>query len=600
MSAQVIVLLVIVVIAILLFLSERLRPDLIALLVMLSLGLTGILTTRDMFSGLSNPSTILVMTVLIMTGGLFRTGVSAAIGRWLVRAAGNREGRLLTLVVSATAGLSLFMNNIAAAAVIMPAIIDATHRTKIRPSKLLLPMAMSTQLMGMATLFTTANIVTSGVLVSLGLPGFGVFDFLTVGGTAGLASLAFLILFSRRLLPERTPVETAPASAEARQPLSEIYRLDERLQAVQLKPSSVLVWKSVAETGLRQHLGASVLGIQRHGKTMVAPAPSEQLQPADVLLLEARPLPSPQLETFGLTVVPAEDWVDLLAANDFALTEILVAPRSRFVGRSLKDIQFRSRYNVAVVGLLQGDQVYRAAAADVRLRGGEAVLVLGAKDRLSALRTEPDWIVLRIDEDQAAHTGKMWLAVAIMLAALVVSAVSPWPVAFVFLIGALGMILSGCLTADEAYQAVDWRSVFLVGGMLPLGVALTQTGAARLLGNGIISLTGPYGPLATVGGLFLLSMVLNQFIPGGSAVPAVLVPIAIAAAQGLGADPRAFALAVAVSTGTSHLTPFAHPVNVLVMGPGGYTSRDYLVLGLPLVVITFVITLLTLHWFWGV
>jgi di/tricarboxylate transporter len=166
--------------------------------------------------------------------------------------------------------------------------------------------------------------------------------------------------------------------------------------------------------------------------------------------------------------------------------------------------------------------------------------------------------------------------------------------------GALAMVLSGCLTIDEAYQSIEWRSVFLVGGMLPVGVALAKTGAAQLLGNAIIAGTGHLGPITTIAGLFLVTMALNQFIPGGSAVPAVLAPIAIAAAQGLGSDPRAFALVIAVATGTSLLTPFAHPVNVFVMGPGGYTARDYLRLGWPLVVITFVVVLVTVPIFWHV
>jgi di/tricarboxylate transporter len=194
----------------------------------------------------------------------------------------------------------------------------------------------------------------------------------------------------------------------------------------------------------------------------------------------------------------------------------------------------------------------------------------------------------------------MAVAFGILLAALIAAAFNVWPVANLFFLGALGMVLTGCLTMDEAYQSIEWRSVFLVAGMLPVGLALAKTGAAQLLGSSFIAATGRWGPLATAGGLFLVSMLLNQFIPGGSAVPAVLTPIAIAAAQGLGADARAFALVVAVATGTSLLTPFAHPVNVLVMGPGGYSARDYVRLGLPLVAITFVVVLIALHLFWHV
>ena len=599
MSPQVVLLLAIVVVAIVLFLSEKLRPDLIAMLVMLSLGLTGLLNSRETFSGLSNPSVILIMAVFIMTGGLFRTGVSAVIGKWLVKAAGDSESRLVALVVIAAAGLSLFMNNIASAAVIMPAVMDATRRTKISPSKILLPMAMATQLSGMATLFTTSNIVASGVLVSLGLKGFGVFDFLTVGGPTALAGLAYLIVFSRRLLPNRAPTVRQQHEQEHEQ-LAQLYRLDERLVAAQVRPTSPLVWRSLAQSGLRERLGASVVGIQRQHKIQFSPPASERLRPSDILLLEARPVPPAAMAELGLVLAPVEDWGESLSSDLSEWVEVLVGPRNRYLGRTLKEIQFQTKYGMAVLALLQGERVYRATAADVPLRGGEALLLHGSKERLDILRSEPDWIVLSVDDDETLRPRKMWLALGIMLATLVGAVIGPLPVAEVFFIGALAMVLTGCLTMGEAYQAIEWRSVFLVGGMLPVGVALAKTGAAELLGGAIIAATGGLGPLATVGGLFLVTMALNQFIPGGSAVPAVLVPIAIAAAQGLGADPRAFALVVAVATGTSLLTPFAHPVNVLVMGPGSYSSRDYLRLGWPLIVIAFVLVLVTVHIFWHV
>ena len=599
MPPQVVLLLAIVTVAIVLFLSEKLRPDLIAMLVMLSLGLTGILTSRETFSGLSNPAVILIMAVFIITGGLFRTGVSVVIGHWLVRAAGDSESRLVALVVLAAGGLSLFMNNIASAAVIMPAVMDATRRTKLSPSKILLPMAMATQLAGMATLFTTSNIVASGVLVSLGLKGFGLFDFLSVGGPAAIAGLAYLIFWSRRALPARAPTELEQQAAEHAH-LAEAYRLEERLMAAQLQPTSPLVARTLAQSGLRQRLGASVVGIQRKNKTLFSPPADEQLRPDDTLLLEARPLAPEALSELGLVRAPVEDWSERLTASAYELVEVLVAPRSRYIGRTLKDIRFQSLYGMAVVALLQGERVYRATAADVRLRGGEALLLHGNPAQLKLLHNEPDWIVLSIETGDTLRPRKMGVALGILLATLFGAALSPWPVALVFLLGALAMVLLGCLSMSEAYDAIEWRSVFLVGGMLPVGVALAKTGAAQLLGNTMISATGGLGPLATVAGLFLVTMALNQFIPGGSAVPAVLTPIAVAAAQGLGADPRAFALVVAVATGTSLLTPFAHPVNVLVMGPGNYSARDYLRLGWPLVAITFVVTLVTVHLFWGV
>lgn len=219
MTPAIIALLSILVIAGTIFVSEKLRPDLTALLVLLALGITGLVTPQQAFSGLSSSSVILLLAVFVMTGALFRTGVSSVIGHGLVRAAGKSEVRLIALVSIAAAGLSLLMNNIASAAVLMPAVMDATRRTRVSPSKVLLPMAFATQLGGMATLFTTSNLVTSGVLQNAGLPGFGLFDFLTVGGLAALAGLVYLIALGRRSLPNRRPIEEWSSREKARRPL---------------------------------------------------------------------------------------------------------------------------------------------------------------------------------------------------------------------------------------------------------------------------------------------------------------------------------------------------------------------------------------------
>ncbi|MCC7358655.1 MAG: SLC13 family permease [Anaerolineales bacterium] len=583
-----------------LFLSEKLRPDLVALLVMLSLGVSGLLTAREAFSGLSNPSVILIIAVFIVTGALFRTGVSAVIGHWLVRAAGRSAARLTALVVLAAGTLSLFMNNIASAAVIMPAVMDATQRTRLSPSKILLPMAFATQLGGMATLLTTANIVTSGVLVSLGLPGLGLFDFLSVGGPAALAGLAYLALAAGRMLPARLTAADLEAPDAAPTPLAERYQLHERLQAARVLPGSPLVGRPLAQTGLRAELGANVIGIQRREQLRLSPAPRERLQAGDLLLLETRDLAPAGLQALGLAPAPSEDWGSRLAAGDVGLVEVLVGPRSAYLGRTLREIQFRSKFNLSVVALLQGDRIYRAAAAEVPLRGGEALLVHGSRAGLDLLRLDPDWIVLSLSPRDERRPKKLWLALGLLVATLAASVVSSWPVGAVFLVGALAMVLTGCLTMDEAYAAVEWRSVFLVAGMLPVGLALAKTGAAELLGQNLVGLLGQQGPLAAAAGFFIVTATLNQFIPGGSAVPVVLTPIAVSAARGLGADPRAFAVVIAVATGASLLTPFAHPVNVLVMGPGGYTARDYMRFGLPAVALTFVVVLVCLHFFWGV
>jgi di/tricarboxylate transporter len=253
-----------------------------------------------------------------------------------------------------------------------------------------------------------------------------------------------------------------------------------------------------------------------------------------------------------------------------------------------------------VIALWRNGRSYRTAFSDFPLHGSEVLLVYGPRREFRRLQNEQDWLVLRVGGTQSLRMGKRLPAILILAISLIIASLGIWPIELVMFAGALAMVLTGCLMMDEAYRSVDWRSVILVGGMLPVGIALTNTGAAHLLGNGIISVLGRYGPMAVAAGLYLASSGLNQFIPGGSAVPAVLTPIAIAAAVSIGVDPHPFALVVAVATGTSMLTPFSHPVNVLVMGPGGYRFTDYVRSGLPLVVITLLVILFTLPIFWRI
>ncbi len=600
MTFQIALLLSLLAIAVLLFVSEKLRPDLIALLVLLVLGLTNLVPPAQLFSGISSPSVILLISVFILTGGLFQTGVSEVIGRWLLRVAGESEARLVALVMLAAGGLSLFMNNIASGAVLMPAIMDVTRRTKISPSKLMLPMAFATQLAGMATLLTTANIVASGVLHDAGLKPFGLFDFLSVGGPAALAGILYMILVGRRWLPDRRPLEELEQRERNRVDLIDLYQIKERLHEILLEPDSSLIGKSLGQTGIGSQLGLVVLAIERNHHTIRMPSVDEVIQKSDVLLIAGRDEKVNQLTQWGAAVRPAHAWPFQSGAEGVRFLEVLLSPRSSLIGQSLKKIQFRTRYGLTVVALWRNGRAYRTAFSDFPLESSDMLLVYGSQKKFNLLQDGPDWLVLQLGTGTSFRFHKMKLSLLILAGSLVLAGAGLWPVHMVLFAGALATVLTGCLTMDEAYRSIDWRSVFLVGGMLSAGVALTGTGTAGVIGGSVIQTLGNFGPLAVAGGLFLAGTLLTQFIPGGSAVAAVLTPIAISAAQTLGADPRAYALVVAIAAGTSMLTPFAHPVNVLVMGPGGYRFQDYLRAGLPLVIITFAVVMLVLPLFWRI
>ncbi len=603
MTSSIALLLAMTVLAVLLFISEKLRPDLIALLVLLALSLTNLVTPVQAFSGLSSPAVILLISVYIMTGALFRTGVSASIGRWLVRAAGDHETRLVALVMTTAAGLSLFMNNIAAGAVLMPAIMDVTRRTKINPSRLLLPMAYATELGGMATMFTTANIVANSLMQQSGYRPFRLTDFAGVGGVAAAAGIAYMIFVGRRLLPERHPGEEMINPQGRGQNTADIdlvsfYELKERLHEITILPQSRLSGLALENTGIGSQLNLTVMAIRRNSHILLSPSQYEVLQNGDVLLISGRDEMVEHLAAWGTQVQPASHWPREATSSGMEMLEVLPAPHSALLGKSIREIQFRSRYRLNVIAIWRNGRSYRTAFSNFPLHGSEVLLVYGPKNEFKRLQNEADWLVLRVGENRSLRTEKMLPALSILAVSLVIAALGVLPVYLVMFISALALVVTGCLMMDEAYQSIDWRSVILVGGMLPLGIALTNTGTARLLGSGITDLLGGVGPLAVAAGLFVATSALNQFIPGGSAVPAVLTPIALASAINLGIDPHPFVLVVAIASGTSMLTPFAHPVNVLVMGPGGYRFIDYVRTGLPLVAITMLMVLITLPIFW--
>ncbi len=603
MTPAIALLLTFIGLAVLLFISEKLRPDLIAILVLLSLALTNLVTPAQAFSGLSSPAVILLISVYMMTGALFRTGVSASIGHWLVRTAGENEARMVALVMTTASALSLFMNNIAAGAVLMPAIMDVIRRTKINPSKLLLPMAYATELGGMATLLTTANIVVNSLLQQAGYRPFRLTDFAGVGGLAALAGIAYMVTIGRRILPERHPSEELGNTLSQGRVTESIdlitfYELKERLHEITILANSRLSGLALENTGIGSQLSLTVMAIKRNGHVLLSPSQHEVLHSGDVLLISGRDEMVEKLAAWGTQVRLANQQAQLPTSASMEMLEVLPAPHSTILGKSIKELQFRSKYGLNVIAMWQKGRSYRTAFSDFPLHGSEVLLVYGPKNEFERLQNEPDWLVLRMGGTQSLNVEKRLPALFILAVTLIVASLGILPIHLVMFIGALVMVVTGCLMMEDAYRSIDWRSVILVGGMLPVGIALTNTGAAHLIGNGITSLLGSYGPLAIAAGLFLATSGLNQFIPGGSTVPAVLTPIAIAAAVSLGADPHPFVLVVAIASGTSMLTPFAHPVNVLVMGPGGYRFTDYVRSGLPLVVITLLMVLITLPIFW--
>jgi di/tricarboxylate transporter len=591
---------IILCIAVLLFLSGRLRPDLIALLAAVSLGATGILTPQEVFSGFSRSAVITILSIYILAEGLLRAGVADRVGSLLLRAGGADERRQTILVSLSGAFFSLFMNNIAAASVLMPAVAGAARKSNIHPSRLLMPLAFGTILGGMATLLTSTNIVVSSLLHDAGLAGFGLMDFAPLGLPLVVFGVGYLAFIGRRLLPRQANAGRSQAVRPEGDDLTNIYRLEERLMRARVPPGSSLVGKTLGQSNLRQGYRMNLVAIERPTQTLLSPLPEAVIKQGDILLLEGRREElSPEALRPTLEFMPPENSESQeLRSRNVILVEAVLSPRSLLIGETLRSAHFREKFDLNVIAIWRSGRPIRTGLSDLPLQFGDALLVQGQRERVTVLGCEPDLILLNNEPEAEGVKGKRtWLASAILAVTLLLAALNPNGIGVIMLCGALAMVLSGMLTMDRAYQVIDWKSIFLIAGMLPMGIAMTKSGAAAYLGNEIVSLLDAAGPMALLGGLVLVTVLMSQVI-NGAVVAAIMAPLAIGTARQIGADPRAMAMGIALATSMAFLTPLGHPVNVLVMGPGNYRFQDYLKVGLPLIVLLYFVMMALFPVFW--
>lgn len=584
-------------VAFILLLSDRLRADLIALLVVLALGLTGVLTPDEAFSGFSRGAVVTLFAIFVIADGLRRTGVMEKVGEALLRVGGRTEQRLVVIIMAAGAVLSLFMNNIAAASVLLPAVSGVARKAEVSASRLLMPLAFATTLGGMATLFTTTNIIVSSYLTSQGLKGFGVLDFLAVGMPLALAGVAYMTLWGRRRLPASSPGEQVQAQRRPDDDLIGVYRLGERLFRARVPAGSMLIDRPLSATPLRHTYHVNVVAIERDGRPL-ALSPQSACRQGDILTLQGN------LDEFRhrdtephLEILPAREWHQPDLASAGVIVEAILTPRSRLIGQTLAEAHFREKYGMTALAIWRAAGPVRTNLATQRLAFGDSLLLQGPASRLPALRTEPDLIVFHATAQEAVFGRQGWWALGILVAVVGLAASGQVSTPEVMLAGALLMVLGRLLSMDDVYRAVEWRSLFLVAGLLPLGLALTKTGAAALIANSLVRWTGDFGPYALLAGLIILTALLTQAM-SGQAVGVVVAPIAVQAALQVGADPRAMAMGIALATSLAFMTPVSHPVNILVMGAGGYRFSDYARIGAPLMVLLFALIMLLMPIFW--
>ncbi len=773
MTFEIILVFSILAVAILLFVTEVIRVDLVGLAVLVTLALTGLIGPEQALAGFSNPAVITVWAMFILSAGLSRTGVSRVIGNQVMRFARGANGRLISVLMTITALLSAFMNNIGVAAMFLPITLDIARRTKRPASQLLMPMAYGSLLGGLILLIGTAsNLLVRDALREAGYEPLGMFDF-TIGGLIILVlSVTYMTLIGRRFLPNYEPIQ--PLSADhkkevdihavygleerlaylvlpedsslagktltesrighvlelnvlsiqrknhrnipaevntvleggdrllilgrldrieeiANHPIITIdekiptisrlisdkiglaefqitsdssfaghslakinfrhqyklsvlaihqgeivrrsnlqnidlksgdrlllqglksnmeaisdqpgfhylgvneaqdYQLEERLLYIRIPEGSVLVGRSLEESRLGAAYGMAALTIDKGDENFQIPEPGYILQAGDRLVVGGRPVDIEVMR--GLDSIQIDRKVDTkleeIESGGMQIVEVMLSPYTTLAGKTLQELRFREQYGLSILAIWRGNRAYRTALANIPLNFGDALLCYGPPERFQMLSNNSDFVVLKTEFQVEPKIKKAPLASLIMVSVIGSVIFLGLPISIAAITGCVLMVVTQCLSMEEAYQGIDWRSVFLIASMLPLGIAMDQTGAAAYLATLVIDSVGAYGPTAILAGLMVLSMISTQFMP--SPVVAVLMsPIALTTAINLGVSPYPFMMGIAYALAAAFLSPVAHPANVLVMSPGSYRFIDYFKQGLPLALIVLAVSI---------
>lgn len=780
MTTEIIVVALVLTLALVFFISGKIRVDVTALIVLCLLAITGLVTPQEAVAAFGNPAVVTIWAMYILSAALIKSSIANMISAKVLKFSGKSETGLIIGIMSIAGLLSAFMNNIGVAALMLPVVMSISRITNHSPSRLLIPMAFGVLLGGFTTILTTINLLVSDALRDNNYSSFGLFDFTPVGIFVLSGGIIFMAFFGKNFLPRKDMVkETLGAGKD----LKDQYELHERMNALRVPDKSFLIGKSISEINIATVTGLTVVAILRKNRTILAPEPSSILFANDVIVIEGRldrlkefrgwqelqieennfasqSLVSEEIKFAEITVAQNSSLIDktyyeinfrkkfginvlaikqkdilkrsqltshiiksedillirgkeenlnqLISSDDFTdfkltkieeldskyhlnesifvvriaedstlidktlsksrmgavfglhviailrgtekitmpgpdeiiqtgdrliiscskndlellrglqelkienepavkideleseqvgLIEISLAPRSNVAGKTLREIHFRSKYGLQVIAIWREGKAIRTNLRDVELRFGDALLLMGKRENTKSLKAEGDFIILSQVVQDVTNKKKAPLA-GIIMTLFVVTVLTGWvPISTAALSAVVLMIVTGCLSIDDAYRSIDWKAIFLIAGMMPLGIAIQKTGAAALVSDQILSLYGIAGEWGIIIMLYLLITVAGAFIPT-SALVVFMAPIFISISQQLGISPHALMMVLAVSASASFISPVSHPANVLVMGPGGYKFSDYTKVGMPLSFVVMIIGLLMISIFW--
>ena len=562
--------------ALIVFMLDRFPIDFVALgilAVVLALGPVLNVTPEEAISGFSNTATITVLAMFILSGAIERTGVVNLVGQRVIPFAGGAIVRQLFVIMLIVGPLSAFINNTAAVAILMPMVISLAREHRQAPSKLLIPLSFFAQLAGVMTLIgTSTNILASSLTVKQGYPAFSIFEFSTIGILVFATGTLYLLLVGHRLLPDRR------TEAE----MVETYQLKSYLTEVVVLPNSPLVNQTILESQLREQFDVSVLEIIRDGRRLTHPLGVETIQACDILFVKANTkqlLDMKEIEGLELESDRHKNW-GKLENKEMALIEVVIGRNSDLIGGTLETTNFRQRYNCVVIALQKHEELIQERLSQITLSFGDTLLLRGAKDALAQIKREPGLIVTEEMQLESFRTEKAPIALAI-IAGVVILAVLGQPILVTSIIGCVLVVLTGCLTMNELHDSIRLDVIFLLAGVIPLGLALENTGGAQYLAQLAAGSAAYVPPLVVLAIFYLMTMTMTELISNNATV-VVMVPVGVATAQLLGLDARAFILAIMFAASTSFSTPVGYQTNTMVYAAGNYSFRDFFRVGAPL------------------
>ncbi|MGL5510205.1 MAG: SLC13 family permease [Microcoleaceae cyanobacterium] len=577
------------------FVAEWLPVDMTALVICVSLIILGLISPDEAIAGFGNPATITVMAMFILSAGITRTGVIAMARNLLLKWGGNNANQQVFVLSAVVGPITAFINNTAVVAIFLPIVEDWCKKSKISPSKLLIPLSYATVLGGMITsIGTSTNVLASSVSKKLGYGEFSLFQFTALGVITFIVGIIYLSIFAPRLLPDRKPVNLEQIESD--------YDLKAYVSEVVITPRSSLIGQTLRGSEIQRKFDFDVLELIRNKVRFSQPLADKIFEAGDILavrstrddLLKIR-------EERGLEIladVKFKEEMDVLDSGQEKIAEVLILSNSRLIGTTLKDLRFRQRYNVTVLGIRRGAELLQGRLGKIPLKFGDLLLVQGPKQSFVGLQTTRELLVLEERDVENLRQDKAIISLSIILGVIVTAAFNIVPILVSSLIGVVLMVITGCLKPGDIYGAVRWDIIFLLAWLIPLGTAMDNSGTTVWLGEKLVMAGGHLSGYWILVFFYLATSFLTEILSNNAAV-VLMIPVAVEVAKTLGLNPLAFMYAVTFAASNSYLTPIGYQTNTMVYAPGGYKFLDFTKVGLPLNIILTILTPLLIVWLYG-